>query len=101
MYTSKYWWEVIGGNDEYLRLRYRGHYITISLAKVDYDGSVADYVLNHQQFPNSIIGFPARIERFHNHTALWVYAPDYNAIRPPITALMRVALNRWRKLMGR
>jgi len=27
MYTSKYWWEVIGEEGDYIRFRHKGHYI--------------------------------------------------------------------------
>jgi len=34
MYTSKFWWEVIGEEGEYVRFRHKGHYIKVHIGKL-------------------------------------------------------------------
>jgi len=94
MYTSKYWWEVIGEEGNYIRFRHKGHYIKVHKDKVEFYFNVEDI--------KSLIGYPARIENYVGLTYMRIFKPDHNVgIQPEIAALLDVASNRWRKLMGR
>ena len=93
MYTSKYWWEVIGEEGEYVRFRYKGHYIKVHKDKVEFHFN-ADI--------KNLILYPARIENYVGLTYMRIFKPDHNVgIQPEIAALLDIACNRWRKLMGR
>ncbi len=94
MYTSKYWWEVIGEEGEYIRFKRKGHYIRVHKEKVEFSFNTEDI--------KNLIGYPARIENYVGLTYMRIFKPDHNiGIQPEIAALLDVASNRWRKLMGR
>jgi len=94
MYTSKYWWEVIGEEGNYIRFRRKGHYIRVHKEKVEFHFNTADI--------KNLIGYPARIENYVGLTYMQVFKPDCNiGIQPQLGALSEIAYIRWRKLMGR
>ena len=107
MYTSKYWWEVIGEEGEYVRFRYKGHYIRVHFSKV---GCLIELL---DKLDESPLGLIARIEResnkgpvkalypAHKKTVMMLYPPDYDCVKPDSEAVLESACNRWHKLMGR
>ena len=98
MYTSKFWWEVIGEEGEYVRFRHKGHYIRVHGRKVYNADGVYGLDINQK------IGYPARLEKGifvgDYETRMIIYAPDKDCIKPPY-GRYELALDRWRKLMGR
>lgn len=88
MYTSKYWWEVISIAEDYVRFRYRGHYIQVPYHKI----AVSDIRL----------GYLGQIISGGGYAFMSVFPPDWDCIKlkNPLE-LVYDAHNRWRKLMGR
>ena len=107
MYTSKYWWEVVDFDGEYVRFRHKGHYIKVHINKIAYHISLLDKLYE------SPLGLIARIERKSNkgpvkglypagkRIFMMLYPPDYDCIKADSEAVLESACNRWRKLMGR
>ena len=96
MYTSKYWWEVIGEEGNYIRFRHKGHYIKVDNRKVAYHISLLD------KLSECPLGRLARIEKHpSSKTHIILYPADYDCIKPDFDAMLESASNRWRKLMGR
>ena len=91
MYTSKYWWEVIGEEGEYVRLRHKGHYIRVHIHKL---------ILHY----NIKLGYMGHIYRYNNETVMVLCdsaEADEGIILPNPEAVINNAWDRWRKLMGR
>ena len=89
MYTSKYWWEVIGEEGNYIRFRHKGHYIRVH----------DDKVWLTDEFG---VGYLAKIiKQQDSDTIMVIYPPDYDCIKLNPEAIKHNAFNRWRKLMGR
>ena len=107
MYTSKYWWEVIGEEGNYVRFRRKGHYIKVHINKIAYHISLLDKLYE------SALGLIACIERKNKEDSvkalypagkrifMMLYPPDYDCIKADSEAVLESASNRWRKLMGR
>jgi len=107
MYQSKYWWEVIGEEGNYIRFRHKGHYIRVHFSKI---GCLVELL---DKLYESSLGLIARIERESNtgainglypaykKTVMMLYPADYDCIKPDLSAVLESASNRWRKLMGR
>ena len=91
MYTSKYWWEVIGEEGDYIRFRRKGHYIRVHMDKI-------------LAWSEPHIGEFGRIQRFDDSDEpifMVLYKADFDYIKPDPQAIIDNAYNRWRKLMGR
>jgi len=93
MYISKYWWEIVGVEGDYVRFRHKGHYIRVHKDKVE-------FYFNANI--RGLVGYPARIENYVGLAYMRVFKPDHDVgIQPELAALLDITYNRWRKLMGR
>ena len=89
MYTSKYWWEVIGEEGEYVRFRRKGHYIKVHTNKIAYHISLLG------KLSECPLGRLARIEKHHSsRTHITLYPADYGYIKPDFEAVLESTRDR-------